>query len=317
MGETFVYHLLSFLLSTKFLGNNRYVTVEGKPLRNWKPFPFCPFSTAPRSSIPSTSLSEYEKDPQPLEAQSLISSCNNLTSAFGIYKTLVSHQKPTLGVFKSLIEACLELEPKKAKDVWKEMEKHLVITDYWCFSLMVRACGKSGDSSLAKELFSKIKNKEFKFERVNVINCAQLIQALSYGGKMEDAMDVLDWMGENGIKPDSPLYLCLLKPCRNLATAKKIHAHIISSHTEWHAKLQNSLLNVYLKCGSMGDARSVFDSMEERDVISWNAMIGGYAQNGNGKEAFELFKQMEQGNIARPPYICCTSQHMQPCWSCG
>lgn len=47
----------------------------------------------------------------------------------------------------------------------------------------------------------------------------------------------------------------------------------------------------------MVDARSVFDSMEMRDVISWNAMIGGYAQNGNGNEALELFKQMEQDGI--------------------
>ena len=93
------------------------------------------------------------------------------------------------------------------------------------------------------------------------------------------------------------LYLCLLKPCRNLAIGKKIHEHIISSRTEWNVKLQTSLLNMYSKCGSMDDARSVFDSMEVRDVISWNAMIGGYAQNGNGKEALELFKQMEQEGI--------------------
>jgi len=35
-------------------------------------------------------------------------------------------------------------------------------------------------------------------------------------------------------------------------------------------------------------------SMQLRDVVSWNAMISGCAQNGSGKEALELFKQMEK-----------------------
>lgn len=61
--------------------------------------------------------------------KSLISSCNNLTSAFGIYDTLTNHQKPTLGVFKSLLKACLELRPKRANEVWKEMVKHSVVPD--------------------------------------------------------------------------------------------------------------------------------------------------------------------------------------------
>ena len=54
---------------------------------------------------------------------------------------------------------------------------------------------------------------------------------------------------------------------------------------------------MYAKCGSMDDACSVFDSMQSRNVISWNAMIAGYAQNGNGKEALELFQQMQQEGV--------------------
>jgi pentatricopeptide repeat protein len=123
----------------------------------------------------------------------------------------------------------------------------------------------------------KIKKKEFNF-KVNVINCAQLIQALSHGGKMDDAMGVLDWMDECGIKPNATLFLCLLKPCKDLATGKRIHDHIISSQTELDVKLSTSLLSMYIKCKSMDDACSVFHTMQLRDVISWNAMISGYTE---------------------------------------
>ena len=61
--------------------------------------------------------------------------------------------------------------------------------------------------------------------------------------------------------------------------------------------MRNSLLNMYLKCGSMNEAQSIFDNMESRNIITWNAMISGYGQNGNGKESIELFKQMQQEGI--------------------
>jgi len=77
---------------------------------------------ASRSSINSTMLEDYERNPKPLQATILISGCNNLQTAFRFYNTLIKHGSPTLGVFKSLFETCLELgQPKRAIDVWKDM----------------------------------------------------------------------------------------------------------------------------------------------------------------------------------------------------
>ena len=226
---------------------------------------FRSFVTARRISIPSTIISDFGKDPQPLEFQRLISNCNNLHTSFGLYKTLINHQKPTLEVFKSLITACLDLkQPERAKDLWKDMEKYSIIPDYWCFCLLLRVCSKIGDSILAKKLFLKVKNKELKFE-INVINCAQIIQALSCDGRMDDAMNVLEWMDKNRIKPNAQLYVCLLKPCKNLVIGKRIHSHIIKTQTQWNIQLENTVLNMYSKCGSIDDARYIFDNMQSKD----------------------------------------------------
>ena len=78
---------------------------------------------------------------------------------------------------------------------------------------------------------------------------------------------------------------------------KKIHSQINESGIEWNIEMKTSLLNMYSKCGSIDDARSIFDNMESKDIISWNAMISGYGQNGNSKEAIELFQQMQQSGI--------------------
>ena len=259
-----------------------------------------------RSSISPSILSTYEKDPHPLQLQTLISNCNNLNTIFGLYKTLINHQQiPTLQVFKNLLTACLDLkQPERAKHIWKDMENYFIIPDYWCFGLLLRVCGKIGDSVLAKKLFLKVKNNEFKF-RMNVIQCTLIIQALSSGGMMKDAISVLEWMDENRIKPNAQLYVCLLKHCKDITIGKYIHSHIIQTQIELNVILETTLLNMYSKCGSMNEAQSIFDTMQSKNIVSWNAMIAGYRQNGKGIEALKLFEQMQQEGI-QPNHITYT-----------
>ncbi|KAL3584241.1 hypothetical protein D5086_015302 [Populus alba] len=54
----------------------------------------------------------------------------------------------------------------------------------------------------------------------------------------------------------------------------------------------NSLIDMYMKCGSVEEGLRVFENMVEKDHVSWNTMIVGYAQNGYGMEALELFQKM-------------------------
>eukprot|EP00249_Psilotum_nudum_P015229 c25216_g5_i4 orf=2-415(+) len=54
---------------------------------------------------------------------------------------------------------------------------------------------------------------------------------------------------------------------------------------------------MYGKCGNVDDAKSVFNKMPQWDVVSWTAMIAAYAQNGHGKEALKLFKQMQREGV--------------------
>ncbi|KAM1363580.1 hypothetical protein ACFX2H_028257 [Malus domestica] len=56
--------------------------------------------------------------------------------------------------------------------------------------------------------------------------------------------------------------------------------------------VENSLIDIYMKCGSVEDGYRVFINMLEGDYVSWNAMIMGYAQNGYGTEALEIFRKM-------------------------
>lgn len=49
---------------------------------------------------------------------------------------------------------------------------------------------------------------------------------------------------------------------------------------------------MYAKCGDLHCAHQVFDEMPSRNVVSWTALISGYAQRGFGDESFRLFSCM-------------------------
>ena len=69
------------------------------------------------------------------------------------------------------------------------------------------------------------------------------------------------------------------------------------------ASLNNSLITMYARCGAIIQARAIFNEMKsQKDVVSWNAMIGGYASHGFAAETLELFGVMKSLKV-RPTYI--------------
>ncbi|KAJ0964624.1 hypothetical protein J5N97_025762 [Dioscorea zingiberensis] len=60
------------------------------------------------------------------------------------------------------------------------------------------------------------------------------------------------------------------------------------------------LIEMYGKCGAMGDARKVFDGFPEPDVVLWTSMVSGYQQNGFAEEAVLFFSNMVVGHGVTP-----------------
>ncbi|KAK9127898.1 hypothetical protein Syun_016695 [Stephania yunnanensis] len=103
------------------------------------------------------------------------------------------------------------------------------------------------------------------------------------------------------ILPDRFTYSSVLKACgeeRDVRRGKDVHRRVGDSNgMEWSLFVSNALVAMYAKCGEIGIARQVFDEMPERDVVSWNSIILGYASKGMWDEAFELFDRMAIGGV--------------------
>ncbi|KAM7515849.1 hypothetical protein LguiA_005432 [Lonicera macranthoides] len=56
---------------------------------------------------------------------------------------------------------------------------------------------------------------------------------------------------------------------------------------------------MHAKCGSIVGDKRVFDGMKYHDQVSWTSIVTEFSQNGHGKEAICLFKEM-LGTKIRP-----------------
>lgn len=87
----------------------------------------------------------------------------------------------------------------------------------------------------------------------------------------------------------------LLKACASLSVincGKGLHAESVKSGAMFDVMVGTSLVDMYAKCGHIGDARKVFDFMPERNVVTWNAMIGGFMRHGDTESGLFLFEKM-------------------------
>lgn len=114
-------------------------------------------------------------------------------------------------------------------------------------------------------------------------------------GENECALSLYCRMLMQGIEPNELTMTSVIKACANLAAleqGKQVHACTIKYGLSPEIEIGSALSTMYAKCGILEDGNLVFRRMPKRDVISWNAMISGLAQNGQGKDALALFEEM-------------------------
>ncbi|KAL0286132.1 UNVERIFIED_CONTAM: Pentatricopeptide repeat-containing protein [Sesamum calycinum] len=82
-----------------------------------------------------------------------------------------------------------------------------------------------------------------------------------------------------------------------LDEGKQTHALVFKTGYIMNLYVQNGLVSMYARCGKIEDAKKVFSSMDEHDLISWNSLLTGCAQHGYGIEAIKMFERMRESGV--------------------
>ncbi|CAN6295818.1 unnamed protein product [Urochloa humidicola] len=123
-----------------------------------------------------------------------------------------------------------------------------------------------------------------------------LIRALTAASLHCDALRLFASMRPRGPAcfPDHYTYPLALKSCaatKDLLLGLQIHAAVARLGLDANLYVAHSAISMYARCRRPEDAYRLFDGMQHRDVVSWNAMISGFARAGLFERAVEVFKE--------------------------
>ncbi|CAN6476699.1 unnamed protein product [Victoria cruziana] len=139
----------------------------------------------------------------------------------------------------------------------------------------------------ARKLFEGMSQK-------NVVSWTTMITASAAHGLNDEALQLLVRMCREGTRPNMFTFSSVLRACHDLRTLQHLQCRITLSGLESDVFVRSALIDTYAKCGSLVDAYGVFKEMITGDLVVWNSIIGAVAQNGDGDQAVDLFKQMKR-----------------------
>ncbi|OWM85426.1 hypothetical protein CDL15_Pgr019050 [Punica granatum] len=130
------------------------------------------------------------------------------------------------------------------------------------------------------------------------ISYSSLISGYVHKGDFESAFTTFRSMVCGKLEVNEYSVTSILSACAStgiLGLGLQLHAYIIKVGHKMDVPLRSSIIDMYSKCGSLEDAKLIFEGGKDSYVGLWTSMISGLAANGSGKEAVDLFKVMTEG----------------------
>eukprot|EP01018_Ginkgo_biloba_P032595 Gb_24515 [translate_table: standard] len=201
--------------------------------------------------------------------------------------------------FSSVLSACSSLALlEQGKGLHAQVIRAGFESDVSVGSTLVTMYANSGVTEDARMVFDTM-------VAGNVVSWTAMIVGYAQTGHCDEACKLFIQMQRIGLKPNQFTFASVLSACATLTTlgqGKELHACIIKTGFKEEVSVGNAVVTMYAKCGSIEDAQDVFNELPNRDLVSWNAMIAGFAQHGNGAKALQLFEQMQQTGM-KPDHI--------------
>ncbi|CAK9140947.1 unnamed protein product [Ilex paraguariensis] len=199
---------------------------------------------------------------------------------------LSTNSPPDAYTYPSLLKACTSLN---LLSNGLSFHQQVIINGYssdpYIASSLINFYAKFGCTHHAHNLFEMMPER-------NVVPWSTIIGCYSRAGDVNMAFSMYNSMRHEGIQPSSVTMLGMLS-----GVSEGIHVQCLHGCSERYGfgsdlTLVNSMLNVYGKCGRLGDARNLFDLMGRRDIVSWNSLVSAYALIGDIREILKLLHGM-------------------------
>ncbi|KAK3007361.1 hypothetical protein RJ639_016037 [Escallonia herrerae] len=171
--------------------------------------------------------------------------------------------------------------------------------DKFVSTSLVNMYAKCGEMCNAVILFNQMLDPD-------IASCNCLISGYASNGLFNEAFNFFVKIANMGIMPNHYTYSILLRVCGTSVSAieegRQLHGHVVKTHYLSKAPVANALLTMYSKCGMMEEGGILFESIGERNLVSWTVIISGFYQSKAFEKAWALFYSMKDNGIEPNEY---------------
>ncbi|CAL0304158.1 unnamed protein product [Lupinus luteus] len=181
----------------------------------------------------------------------------------------------------------------EALSLVRSMELHGLKPNVVTWNTLISGFAQKCDLAMVSEIFRLMVEDGV---HPDVVSWTSVISGFVHNFRNEEALNMFKQMLGHGLCPTSNTISTLLPACATAARmrhGKEIHGYALVIGVEEDIYVRSALVDMYAKCGFISEARTLFYKMPEKNTVTWNSIIFGYANHGYCEEAIELFNQME------------------------
>jgi pentatricopeptide repeat protein len=188
--------------------------------------------------------------------------------------------------WNALVSSYMELgRVVDAQTTFDQMPQRNIIS----WTTLVNGYVKNKQVNKARSVFDKMSER-------NVVSWTAMISGYVQNKRFIDALKLFLLMFKTDTRPNHFTFSSVLDACAgcsSLIMGMQVHPCIIKSGIPNDVIWLTSLVDMYAKCGDMDASFCVFESIRDKNLVSWNAIIGGYASHGLAARALEEFDRMK------------------------
>ncbi|KAG5058359.1 hypothetical protein JHK86_013355 [Glycine max] len=192
-------------------------------------------------------------------------------------------------ILASVVRACTQLGSlSHALQVHAFVVKGGFVQDAYVGTSLINFYTKHGYVDEARFIFDGLEVK-------TTVTWTTIIAGYAKLGRSEVSLKLLDQMRGGDVYPDRYVISSVLSACSMLEFlegGRQIHGYILRRGFDMDVSVVNGIIDFYLKCHKVKKGRTLFNQLEDKDVVSWTTMIAGCMQNSFHGDAMDLFVEM-------------------------
>ncbi|WOL09220.1 hypothetical protein Cni_G17973 [Canna indica] len=204
-------------------------------------------------------------------------------------KMLEGRIRPNHFTYSSILKACANLSDQSVgEQMHAQITKLGLVHVNFVGNSLVSMYARSGRMEEARKAFNSLYEK-------NVVSYNAIVDGYAKNSNYGGAFELLYQMESMDMGASAFTFASLLSAAASIGMMSKgqqLHAQLLKAGFESDIGIRNSLISMYSRCGSIDDAWQAFDEMDDRNVISWTAMITGFAKHGDAGRALGFFRDM-------------------------